>query len=149
MRGFSADDDDDNDEEDDASSRSRDVIQVPCAPVNAGPAMGAAADPCLSVTPRDGADIERKSACMSLTDHPEPRKPGIYYRPVRETTDDTRKNVGPPEQKRACVYIYTHKHADLRHFPILFFLNIYHTFKIRRYLRANECLSYADGCASR
>lgn len=121
LRGFSADDDDDNDEEDDASSRSRDVIQVPCAPVNAGPAMGAAADPCLSVTPRDGADIERKSACMSLTDHPEPRKPGIYYRPVRETTDDTRKNVGPPEQKRACVYIYTHKHADLRHFPILFF----------------------------
>lgn len=77
LRGFSADDEDDNEEEDDASSRNRDVIQVPCAPVNAGPAMGAAAaeDPCLSVTPRDGADIERKSEFMSLTDHPEPREP--------------------------------------------------------------------------
>ncbi len=39
LRGFSADEDDDNEEEDDASSRNRDVIQVPCAPVNAGPAM--------------------------------------------------------------------------------------------------------------
>lgn len=83
LRGFSADDDDDNEEEDDASSRNRDVIQVPCAPVNAGPAMGAAAaDPCLSVTPRDGTDIERKSEFMSLTVHPEPREPGLtlYHR---------------------------------------------------------------------
>lgn len=74
LRGFSAEDDEDKDEDDDASSRNvnRGVIQVPCAPVNAGPAMGAAAaEPCLSVTPRDGADIERMSACMSLTDHTE------------------------------------------------------------------------------
>ncbi len=84
LRGFSADEDDDNEEEDDASSRSRDVIQVPCAPVKAGPAMGAAAaaDPCLSVTPRDGGDIERKSEFMRLTVHPEPREPGLtlYHR---------------------------------------------------------------------
>jgi len=83
LRGFSADDDDDNDEEDDVSSRNRDVIQVPCAPVNAGPAM---TDPCLSVTPRDGADTERKSAC--ITDHAEPRKPSC-------ARDHTRKNRWP------------------------------------------------------
>lgn len=110
LRGFSADDDDDNDEEDDASSRNRDVIQVPCAPGNAGPAMGAAAtaDPCLSVTPRDGADIERNSAFMSLTVHPEPREPGLYHRAVRETTDATRKTFGPPEYNRVNIYIHTH-----------------------------------------
>lgn len=112
LRGFSADDDeDDNDDDGEPSSRNRDVIQVPCAPVNAGPAMGAAAaDPCLSVTPRDGADIERKSACMSFTDHPETRKRDSFDRAERETTDTARKTVRP-------TWEYTHTPADVSHFP--------------------------------